>query len=116
MNHSLIKYLLLILCSICPELCLARVFDEPFIEDPSQVELCFDNIYSFYDSPDAAYEQEMTPKTRAFVSGGGGEDDLDPGDGAIDDPQNSCNDCPVGNVLPLCLFVMVYGLWKRRRS
>ncbi len=113
MNRSLIKYLLLILCSICQGLCLAQTFNGPVIEDPFQIELCFDDIYRFYDSPVSIYEQEMM---HVYAIGRGNEDDFD--DGGEYDPDCSYNDCaPVSDfLLPLCFFIMAYGLWKQQRD
>ncbi len=116
MNHSLIKYLLLILCLISYEYGFARIFNETVIEDPSQVEFCVDDIYNFQASPFQVSSYDDYPEIAQVYDGEDGfEEDggtEDPCDGYVD---GSGNCVPIGNLLPLCLFIILYGLRKWQR-
>jgi hypothetical protein len=118
--NLLIKYLPLIILLYHPKTASGTsYYEEPvievIIENPFQTGTYSDNIYSSYDSSVFAYEQNIRPYALLDEDG---EDGFD--DGGTDDPKDDYNDVkgvPTGDeLLPLCLFIMVYSLWGRRQK
>ncbi len=119
MNHLFRKYLLsLIVLLHYSEFTSGTSYPEELVfeetdESPFQTETYSGDLYSSDNiySSENFYEQNI----RAFGFGGGGEDDFDD-DGGTENPDDAYNDAPAGDsLLPLCLLIAAYSVWKRRR-